>query len=256
MTERRYSDEEVALILREASEAGDGGAAGRAHGLSLTQLKEIAAEVGLDPSQVEVAANRLVHHRAGGKIPFLGTPVTPEFEREIPGELSADDMAELVTTIRKVLGRRGVTGTEMGTFEWKAGDPMGGRYVSVRPKDGSTRLRVFANFRDGLGVGVMAGGLLMTTAFAVLLTALGAKELVGPGVLPIGALLSVLPIRQIWRWRYRKEEDALADLTEALDSQIRALVERKELECTAKEDLLIRIPTAARLALPGDPTRT
>lgn len=229
MTERRYSDEEVALILREASEATDGGAAGRAHGLSLTQLKEIAAEVGLDPSQVESAANRLVHHRAGGKVPFFGTPVTPEFEREIPGELSEEDLAELVTTIRKVLGRRGVTGTELGSFEWKAGDAMGGRYVSVRPRDGSTRLRVFANFRDGVGIWGMLGGMGMTTAFAVLLTAFGAKELVGAGVLPIGALLSVLPIRQLWRWRYRREEDALADLTEALDSQIRALAERKAL---------------------------
>lgn len=230
MSERRYSDEEMALILREASEATEGGSAGRAQGLSLTQLKEIAVEVGLDPAQVEAAANRLVHHRAGGKVPFFGTPVTPEFEREIPGELLQEDMAELVTTIRKVLGRRGVTGTELGAFEWKAGDPMGGRYVSVRPKDGSTRLRVFANFRDGLGVGVVAGGMMMTMAFTVLLASLGAKEFVGVGILPIGALLSVLPIRQIWRWRYRKEEDALADLTEALDGQIRELVQRKALE--------------------------
>ena len=97
----------------------------------------------------------------------------------------------------------------------------------MRPKDGSTRLRVFANFRDGLGVGVMGGGMMMTMAFTVVLAALGFKDVIGPGILPVGALLSVLPIRQIWRWRYRKEEDALADLTEALDGQIRALVEKK-----------------------------
>lgn len=228
MSERRFSDEEVALILREASEVRDGGRRGE-DGLSLTQLKEIAAEVGLDPAQVEAAAHRLVHHRAGARVPFFGTPVTPEFEREIPGELSAEDVAELVTTIRKVLGRRGVTSTELGTFEWKASDPMGGRYVSVRAKDGTTRLRVFANFRDGLGVGMMGGGMMMTLGFAVLLAALGAKELVGVGILPIGALMSALPLRAVWRWLYRREEDALADLTEALDQRIRGMVHAKRI---------------------------
>jgi len=223
MTERRFTDEEVALILREASETQEGGRRGGAEGLSLVQLKEIAGEVGLDPAQVEAAANRLVLHRSGSRVPFFGTPLTPEFEREIPGELAEDDLAELVTTIRKVLGRRGVTGTELGTFEWKAADPMGGRYVSVRPKDGTTRLRVFANFRDGLGVFVAGGGMMMTLGFTVILASLGLKQLIGPGILPVGALLSVLPLRQIWRWRYRKEEDALAELTEALDGQIKAL---------------------------------
>lgn len=233
MPERRFTDEEVALILRSASEGGGAGDASR--GLTLSQLKEIAVEVGMDPAQVEAAANRMMHHRAGGKVPFFGTPVTPEFERAIPGELSQEDMAELVTTIRKVLGRRGVTGTELGTFEWKAVDPMGGRYVSVRSRDGSTRLRVFANFRDGLGLGVVAGGMMMTMAFAVLLASLGAKEFVGVGILPIGALLSALPLRQIWRWRYRKEEDALADLTQALDSQIRELAEGKAMGAAPTE---------------------
>lgn len=223
MPERRFSDEEMSLILREASETREGRRGGP-EGLSLAQIKDIAAEVGLDPSAVEAAANRLVLHRAGSRVPFFRTPVAPEFEREIPGELSPDDMAELVTAIRKVLGRRGITEAELGALEWKARDPMGGRYVSVLPKGGTTRLRVYGNFRDGLGLVAGAGGMMMTLGFAVVLAALGLKEVVGPGIVPLGALLSALPIRQIWRWRYRREEDALAALTEALDEQIRSLV--------------------------------
>lgn len=57
-----------------------------------------------------------------------------------------------------------------------------------------------------------------------LLAALGGKELLGAGILPLGMLLSVVPLRALWRWRYRREGDALADLTQALDDQIRTLV--------------------------------
>lgn len=227
MSDRRFTDDEVALILRDASEAQEGRPARAGEGLTLAQLKEIAAEVGLDPAQVEAAARRLVRSPSGARVPFWGTPVAPEFEREFPGELSPDDAAELVTTIRKVLGRRGISGSELGALEWKAQDAMGGRYVSVLSRDGTTRLRVFGNFRDGLMALGTAGGVVLTVFFSALLMALGLKELVGPGVLPVGALLAALPVRALWRWRYRKEERTLADLAEALDEQIRDLGSRR-----------------------------
>jgi len=224
MSDRRFTDDEVALILREASEAQAGRPGGSGEGLTLAQLKEIAAEVGLDPAQVEASAKRLIRRSSETRVPILGTAVSPEFEREIPGELDPGDVAELVTTIRRILGRRGISDAELGAFEWRARDPMGGRYVSVLARNGATRLRVFANFRDGLmGLG-MGGGVVFTLLFSSLLTGLGLGDLVGVGVLPLGMLLSVLPVRGLWRWRYRKEERALADLTEALDEQIRGMV--------------------------------
>ncbi|GMV04173.1 MAG: hypothetical protein AMXMBFR53_04540 [Gemmatimonadota bacterium] len=230
MAERRFSDEEMSLILREASEAREGGRRGASEGLSLEQIKDIAVEVGLDPAAVEAAAHRLVLHRAGSRVPFFGTPVTPEFEREVSGEVKEADMAELVTTIRKVLGRRGITEAELGAFEWKARDAMGGRYVSVLPKGGTTRLRVYGNFRDGMALTAMVGGMSLAMALTVVMAALGLKEVVGVGILPLAGLLSVLPIRQIWRWRYRKEEDTLAVLTEVLDGEVRRLVSRESNE--------------------------
>jgi hypothetical protein len=224
MSERRFTDEEVAIILREAAEARGGSARDRdAGGLTLQQLEEIAGEVGMDAVQVRSAASRLVLHRSGRRVPFFGTPVAPAFERAIPGALPPADVAELVTTIRSVLGRRGIGSSELGAFEWKAQDPMGGRYVSVLQGGGTVRLRVFGNFRDGLALVTVGGGVVLTIAAAALLAALGGKELLGPGILPVGALLSALPVRAVWRRVYRREEDALAELTEALDEQIRAI---------------------------------
>ncbi len=228
MPERRFTDEEVALILREVSEVQEGGRrSGAGGGLTLTQLKEIASEVGFDPGQVEAAAARLDQYRAPSGVPFLGTPVTPQFERELPGELTAEDFGELLTTIRMVLGRRGLTDVELDAFEWQARDFIGGRYVSVTPRHGKTRIRVFGNFRDGAWSIFLAGGMLHTALFAGVLSALGVVDFLGIGALPVAVLLSLLPARAIWRWKFGRESRALADVAEALEQKGRELLERR-----------------------------
>ena len=59
-SERRYSDEEFALILRNASalqeRRSEGGAVVTSEGLTLEEIRSIAADVGLDPEAVTTAA--------------------------------------------------------------------------------------------------------------------------------------------------------------------------------------------------------
>jgi hypothetical protein len=228
MTERRFTDEEVAQILREASEAQEGSRPGGSDGgLTLVQLREIAAEVGLDPKEIEAAASRLAPYRAPFAVPILGTPVAPRFERDLSGELSREDFADLLDTIRTVLGRRGITAVELDALEWRAADVMGGRYVSVVPRNGKTRVRVFGNFRDGAALVFLGGGILATSLSIAALAALGLKDLLGVGLLPAAMLLSLLPTRAFWRWRYGKEAKVLADLTDLLEKQAGELLSKK-----------------------------
>ena len=52
MTERRYNEDEVALILRKAVDAGaDDRATATGKGISLSELKEIGIEVGIDAAR-------------------------------------------------------------------------------------------------------------------------------------------------------------------------------------------------------------
>lgn len=228
MTDRRFTDEEVALILREASEVQEGGRPGGVEGgLTLSQLKEIAVEVGLDPKNIEMAASRLAAYRNPAAVPVLGTPVAPQFQRDVPGELSREDFAELLSTIRTVLGRRGITAVELNALEWKAQDYFGGRYVSVVPGNGKTRVRVFGNFRDGMMTVGLVGGMAVTTLVAGVLAALGLQDVVGAGILPISILVSVLPALGFWRWKYRKETQVMADLAEALDDHAVELIAKR-----------------------------
>lgn len=53
MTERRYGEEEVALILHRAVEAAaTDQESGAGAGLTLAELKEIGAEAGIDASRI------------------------------------------------------------------------------------------------------------------------------------------------------------------------------------------------------------
>ena len=227
MTERRYDDEEAAQIFlraMERSEAGAGSLAVGAEGLSLAQLKQIAGEVGIDAVAVEAVARELDMEAQVRPVPLLGTPVAPQYEVVIDGEITSDAYPELIAAIRQVMGRRGVTDTPFGVLEWRARDANGGRYVSVQSKDGQTRLRVFGNFRDATwthlsGVG-SAGGL----AALLTLKSTGLAALLGLGVAPIVAAAAVIPGVLAWRWRYRKEDGDLRTLFSKLDRMVSSMV--------------------------------
>jgi hypothetical protein len=62
MAERRYSDRDVAFILKRAValEERQSEVESR-HGVTLRDLKEIAKEVGIDPARVDEAATELDH---------------------------------------------------------------------------------------------------------------------------------------------------------------------------------------------------
>lgn len=58
---RRFTDREVAIVLRKASEIdeGEGADAGSGAGLSLEDLKEIAREVGISAQAIDRAARKV-----------------------------------------------------------------------------------------------------------------------------------------------------------------------------------------------------
>ena len=56
---RRFTDREVALVLKRASEFDDSSEVGPATGLSKGDLTEIAAEVGISPAAIDRAVATL-----------------------------------------------------------------------------------------------------------------------------------------------------------------------------------------------------
>jgi hypothetical protein len=219
MTEKRFNDEEVSLILRRALEADAGRAEG---GLTLSQLKEIAAEVGVPAAEVESAALAVQAERSVG----AGKPgrmrVTARYEVEVPGEVDSRHHAHLLRAIRAATGRQGVATEEFGGLTWKAQDPFGGRYITVRSENGRTRVEALGNFRDGAMLGAGAAGTLGLAVGAVVLKSLGglaAVGLLGPVGLVAGA---TLPAYLIYRRLFVREDAALRDAVAGISAQVGA----------------------------------
>lgn len=206
MTEKRFNDEEVSLILSRALEADPGRTDA---GLTLAQLKEIAVEVGVDPSRIESAALTVQADRMASDPHRTGARTSTRYEVDVAGEVDEARYADLLRIIRGRMGRQGIVTEEFGGMAWQARDYFGGRYVSVRSEHGRTHVEALGNFRDGALVSGSAGGTAGLAVTAVLLKALGgvaAIGLVAPAVLIAGA---AIPAWAFFRRGFRKEDAAL-----------------------------------------------
>ena len=149
MTELRYTEEQFAEILRRATEmqsalpARSGAAASDAStGLSLTEIRTIAGEVGIDPEYVTRAAA------------MIGPDAQPDRARgdrwvlssSSAGSLSDSDRIRVVRAIRDAAEAHGIADTGGSGVEWRDGSGDATRlHVSVEPLDGRNEVRVSVN---------------------------------------------------------------------------------------------------------------
>jgi len=168
---RRYDEQEVALILREATLVERGSEAGSedlltlgvGDGLTLEDLKEIASEAGIDPSRVDQAARSLlVRPRRSPFQVFLGTPVQIRIQSELPAKVNDQDLSEALFEIRSVMSVQGTAGGSPNAWEWASENEFGGRYVTIARTSTGTRLEVTGDFgnaaRGAAGVGAVVAG--------------------------------------------------------------------------------------------------
>jgi hypothetical protein len=224
MSERRYSDDEVGLILRKATEtASPGPVVADGDGLTLDELKGIAREVGISPGAIEAAARHvdMARPRSGGG--FMGGSATPRYEAVVPGEIDVTRLSDAMAAVRRATGRQGIVKTEFGGLEWQARDAFGGRYVSLQPQDGNTHIRIFGNFRDGAimsAVGGLPAGVIMAAVGAGIMKTIGLAAFVGAGALPVGFLAGALSARLLWKRFLRRETEALERAASELETAL------------------------------------
>lgn len=93
---RVYNDEEFALILRKAAELENRAklAAPSSAGLTLTEMKAAAAQVGFDPALVERAARLLADRvNASPTERLIGGPFRHEYKVRLPIKLDENSSA-------------------------------------------------------------------------------------------------------------------------------------------------------------------
>ena len=191
MTERRFTDKEVALILRRASDLetrASSAAVASGRGLTLSDLREIAAEAGIDPELVSRAVTEMEGPRGIRTGSHLAGPGTVRREvRAIPEELSREELADLIRVVDEEVRDQGTVQEALGHVRWTSQGRILSTQVSLEPGEGETLLRVEERYHDALR-GILHG---LPAGHVFIFGLAGAMEglhlALGPGALFVAA---------------------------------------------------------------------
>ena len=215
MTERRYSDEEVAAIFGAAAEIPGTlpPHSSSEQGLTLTDLQAIGREVGIAPEAVARAAKALEVRRTAASRTLLGLPIGVERRVTLNRRLSDDEWEQLVGELRDVFQARGRTKSEGSLRQWTNGN----LYVLLEPTPTGQRIRL-GSLHGGAAASIRMGLLgLGAAAILAIATVFGAEFgnaipalLAGGGILVVNGALRVPG----WaRLRARQMEDLAVRLS-------------------------------------------
>jgi hypothetical protein len=227
--ERRYTEEELALILNRAAERQEGVQAS-APRYTLADIQEIAAGAGIAADHVASVAAALGDARAPHSGGVLGAPHRFRFEDSIEGEIADDVIGELFDLVRRTLGVQGEVTEALGTVEWKAQDAFGLSYVTVARRGGRTTIALLSARSEAAmltgtlgGVGAFFGSLgLGTVAVGLVSVAAPVAAAAGIGVALSGAWGAT---RATWRRYARRVVARTETLGAALVAAARSAVE-------------------------------
>jgi serine/threonine-protein kinase len=224
----------------------------RAEGFKTSNLREAAAEAGIDEKFVERALVERglrplpkrqdkperrptnVIHDVTNKPGFLGIqPTEIHYEMVISGEAPEEDYDLLVDTIRQHWRDPGMGGMVGRTLTWSGTTPRGRQLeVTVLPRNGKTTVRVSESFKGvagaiyGLSMGVFGGGFGGFTFGSMMAhhEPTGGALTAWAFIMGVGFLVSVAGVQGV---RERRQK-ALKKLLEDLGAQTRASIDEKK----------------------------
>lgn len=236
--DRKFNDEEVALIIKRAAELQQTEliAQDPSNALSLSEVEEIAKEAGIDPALIRRAASTLDKPSESTRpSAWVGAPTRLVFERVVDGEIPVDAYEPIVNEIRRTFGDNGVPSVLGRTLAWTSTSTGGRRHsrgrqidVSVMSRGGVTTIRVEEELRNTAGAlfgGLVGGGTGGTSGLSMGI-GLGAFHSPALAVAMLfvfgGGFYSIA--RAIYGSIARKREKQLRDLTDRVQQQVEGAV--------------------------------
>ena len=215
MTNRRYSEEEVAAIFARAIEA-EGPApvqTPRNEGLSLIDLQNIGRDVGLAPEAVARAAHSVDAGAPAASRTFMGFPIAVERTVMLNRRLTEEEWELLVVKLRDAFDAKGRVSASGSFRQWTNGNLQ----ALLEPTSAGHRLRL-RTFKASAHVGMRMGMFAVAMSGAVAISGAAAGHFAGslPGVVllfTIGAGMfasGVLPLRE-WARTRRQQMERIAE---------------------------------------------
>ena len=143
MAVRRYSDREIAFILKRAVELDEEKRKIEpGHGVTLQDLREIARDVGIDPTMVERAATELDQARSPSARALAADTAVVREIRSVPRPLEDAELRELLWAIDRAIPDQGTLTEALGELRWTAAGQLGSTQVAVKRLDDETVISV------------------------------------------------------------------------------------------------------------------
>jgi hypothetical protein len=218
MTERRYSEDEVAEILDRATDTGGGSApgAGSGTGMTLRELQEIGDEVGISREVIARAAaelDRPVPDRSMERR-VLGAKLAVGRSVELPRRLTDDEWNNLVVDLRMTFDAKGKIRDEGAFRQWTNGNLQ----ALLEPTESGHRLRLRTLKGQAIPFMGVGGFMLGLSVFTAVTSALSGGALVDPDTVLLAAMgagffgWARIPLPHWARTRERQMEDIIARL--------------------------------------------
>lgn len=211
---RRYSEQEIAEILRLATETDDAAATPAAGtGLTLAQIQEVGGEVGIAAERIEHAARSLDRLDTSPPASFLGAPRSVSRMVPLDRPLSDDEWMRLVVILRETFGAKGTVESVGSLRTWYNGNLQ----VHVEPAEDGHRIRM-STFKGNVTEWVLMGSVFLVmailTGFLIFLKKGMDAGLVMSalfGVLGLGAIGASRLALPAWAAKRADQMEAIAD---------------------------------------------
>ena len=213
--DRIYSREEFAEILERAEDIERRAevALGSQPGFSLAQMREIAAEAGIDPEAVERAARLLPPRARGLPIEYTTTGVLRQrIEVSFPVALTAETSEKLLAVIRSSSGRQGTGEVTVTGLSWWSS--QGDTHVDVHAAENSTLVDVSVD-RSRLLILPVLFGTATAWILASLLEVANAAVFFGSIAVGLGVAGAILGTF-VHKWK-KRTEILMGSITRAME---------------------------------------
>lgn len=189
MSERQFTEEEVAAIFKQASESESLATVSSGKGMTLAALQEIGREAGMSPEAIARAALSLDQTSRPQDKPqtLLGLPVAVGQTVEVNRPFTDADWERLVADLRVTFNARGAIRQDGPFRQWTNGNLQ----ALVEPTPTGFRLRLKtmnANARGFVAIGLGGIGLAGATALAMSLAGSPGNPGSGMGIAFLGIM--------------------------------------------------------------------
>ncbi|HZD06300.1 MAG TPA: hypothetical protein VE173_15425 [Longimicrobiales bacterium] len=215
---RRFTDREVALILKKASELDEQRDSSAATGLSRGDLEDIAREAGISVGSIGQAIAEM-GSRQKGKALFRG-PLVHRTVRAVEGELDRETLKRLIHLVDERVSTPGTVAEALDSVRWTGRDRFRSTQVAITPQSGETSIQVTEKATGRLAriTHLIPGavGLMLGTSVLGSLGLSPTAEVIGI----VGAVGSGLAAgRLVWNWLSWKSAERVQQLAEALSRE-------------------------------------